>query len=190
MSKLLPLCLLATATLAPLAASAEDFYAGVSAAHGGTLTFTNPVNGKSAHSNAGTALKLYGGYALTDNLAIEGAYVQYGSTTFDKAALGLAQAPTFKMRNLYLAGRYTYHVSDDWSLFAKAGLANSRFTASDGAGERDSVSSTRPLLGVGVAYNVSKAVALTLEIEHIGATRKPGLNVKQDALQLGVKVGF
>ncbi|MBA5690436.1 porin family protein [Rugamonas apoptosis] len=190
MSKLLPLSLLATAMLIPLAASAEDFYGGASVAHGGKLTFTNPVNGKSTESDGKTALKLYGGVALTDYLALEGGYAQYGTTTFDKTALGLPQAPTFKLRNLTLAGRLTHHFNDDWSLFAKAGIANSRFSASDGAGEQDSVTSTKPLLGLGMAYNVSKAVALTVEIEHIGATNKPGLKVKQDALQLGVKVGF
>lgn len=190
MSRLLTLSLLATATLIPLAASAEDFYAGATFAHGGKLTFANPVNGKSTQGDAKTGLKLYGGYAFTDTLALEAGYAQYGTTTFDPTALGLAQAPTFKMRNLTLAGRYTYHINDDWSLFAKAGIASSRFTASDGAGERDSVTSTKPLLALGMAYNVSKAVALTVEIEHIGATDQPGLRVKQDALQLGVKVGF
>ncbi|WP_028104997.1 outer membrane beta-barrel protein [Pseudoduganella violaceinigra] len=190
MPKILTLCLITAATLAPFTAYAEDFYVGADIAPGGNLTFTNPVNGKSAKSDGKTALKLYSGFAITDYLAIEGGFSQSGTTTFDKAALGLTQSPTFKMRSLYLAGRFTHKFNDDWSVFAKAGFARTRFTAFNGVSERDSLSSTKPLLGLGVAYNVSKAVALTLELEHIGRTRKSGLDVKQDALHLGVKVGF
>lgn len=190
MRNTLLISLLAAATMAPLSASADDFYAGATIAGRGNLTFSNPANGKSTDSDTKAMLKLYAGFALSDYLALEGGYMQSGVTRFDKDALGLQQAPTFKLRNLYLAGRATHHFNQDWSVFGKAGVVRSRFTTYNGAGSTEHLSSTRPLLGAGVAYNVSKAVALTLELEHIGTTRKPGFEIKQNALQLGVKAAF
>lgn len=69
-------------------------------------------------------------------------------------------------------------------------MARNRFSGSDGSGDHDSLSNTRPLLGVGVAYNVSKTIALTVEYEHIGRTRRPGLNIEQHGLQFGARIGF
>jgi len=189
MTKLFISALLAT-LLAPSMAFAEDVYLGATASPGGTLTFTNPVNGRSDSADAKATYKLYGGYALTDYLAVEGGFAHTGSTHFSKADLGLASDPTFRMRSWYVAARLTHHFNEDWSVFGKAGVARNRFKLTNGAGGSDSVSSTKPLLGVGVAYNVTQAVAATLEFEHIGTTREPGLEVKQNKLQLGVKVGF
>lgn len=189
MTKLFISALLAAA-LAPSMAFAEDAYLGATVAGGGTLTFANPLNGKSDDADAKATYKLYGGYALTDYLAIEGGFAHAGSTHFSKADLGLAADPTFRMRSYYVAARLTHRFNEDWSVFGKAGVARNRFKLTDGAGESDSVSSTKPLLGVGVAYNVTQAVAATLEFEHIGTTREPGLEIKQNRLQLGVKVGF
>lgn len=190
MTKLLTLSLLAASFLAPLTASADDFYAGVSGARGGEVTFTNPVNGKSATDRAKPQFKLYGGWSFADSLALEAGYSQSGDASFNKTTLGLAADPTFKIRTMYVATRWSHQFNEDWSMSAKAGLARNRFSASDGAGEHDSVSSTKPLLGVGVAYNVSKNIALTLDYEHIGRTRRQGLNVDQQGLQFGARFGF
>jgi OOP family OmpA-OmpF porin len=190
MSKLLILPVLAASVLTPLSASADDFYAGLSGARGGEVTFTNPLNGKSATDRAKPQFKLYGGWSFADNLALEAGYSQSGDSTFNKSSLGLAADPTFKIRTLSVAGRWSHQFNDDWSMSLKAGLARNRFSASDGAGERDSLSNTKPLLGVGVAYNVSKNIALTLDFEHIGRTRRQGLNVDQQGLQFGARIGF
>lgn len=189
MAKLFISALLAT-LLAPSLAYAEDAYLGATAARGGTLTYVNPVNGKSDSADAKATFKLYGGYALTDYLAIEGGFAHTGTTRYSAVDLGLASAPAFRMRSYYVAARLTHRFNEDWSVFGKAGVARNRFRLTDGAGESDSVSSTKPLLGLGMAYNVTQAVAATLELEHIGSTREPGLNVRQNKLQLGVKVGF
>lgn len=189
MSKFFTLSVLAAAVLAPLSASADDFYAGVSGARGGEETF-RAANGKSATDRAKPLLKLYGGWNFTDSLALEGGYSQSGDASFNKAALGTAFDPTFKVRTMYLAGRWSHQFNEDWSMSAKAGLARNRFSASDGTGEHDSLSNTRPLFGVGVAYNVSKSIALTIDYEHISRTRRPGLNIEQHGLQFGARVGF
>ncbi|GAB2868956.1 hypothetical protein GCM10027277_42570 [Pseudoduganella ginsengisoli] len=189
MSKTLIAALLA-ATLTPSAAFADDFYMGVTAAKGGSYTFNNPINGKSDKEDAKAAFKLYGGYALNEMVALEAGYGQAGSTHFSKSALGLPGDPTFKMNSVYAAVRLTHQFNDAWSVFGKAGVARNQFKATDGMGTSDSTSSTKPLLGVGFAYNVTKAIAVTAEYEHIGKTQKPGLNIKQDGLKLGVKVGF
>ncbi|KQV85076.1 hypothetical protein ASD15_08100 [Massilia sp. Root351] len=191
MTKLLISTLLAAAGLAPFAASAaapeENYYAGVTASRGGTLTYRNPANGKTASDDAGTIFKVYGGFALTDYLALEAGYAQGGKARFDKALLGMASEPTFKASNFYLAGRATHHFNDDWSVFGKLGVTRNRY---EGTAASGSVSSTKPLLGVGMAYNITKEAALTVEYENLGRTRKDGVNVKHNALQLGVKMGF
>jgi len=191
MTKLLIATLLAAAVLAPLQASAtapeENYYVGVTAAKGGTLNYRNPANGKTDSDDAGAVFKVYGGFALTDNVAWEVGYSQGGKARFDKAVLGTDSEPTFKASNLYLAGRVTHHFNDDWSVFGKLGVMRNRYESAAGPG---TVSSTKPLLGVGMAYNITQQVALTVEYENMGRTRKDGVNIKQNSLQLGVKVGF
>ena len=189
MAKLFIAALLAAA-LAPSAASANDFYAGATLSKGGSLTYRHPANGKSDTADARNTYKLFGGYNVNDVLALEGGYLQTGATHYDKAALGLANAPTFKRHGYYLALRPQYQFSEAWSVFGKAGVVRNTFKTTDGIGGSASTSSVKPLLGIGVAYNVAKAAALTLEYEHAGSTRKPGLNVKHNSLQLGVKFGF
>jgi OOP family OmpA-OmpF porin len=188
MTKLLISTLLGAAVLAASSAHAEDYYAGLTASKGGTLNYRNPLNGKTASDDASAVFKLYGGFALTENYALEAGYLQGGKAHFDKAALGMATEPTFKASNLYLAGRYTHRFNDDWSAFAKLGVVRNRYEGAGGG--TGTVSSTKPLLGVGMAYNVTREVALTLDYERMGRTRKQGVNVVQNALQLGVKVGF
>jgi len=181
---------LLAAAVAPSLAFAADAYLGATATRGGTLTFVNPVNGKSASADARATYKLYGGYALTDYLAVEGGFAHTGTTHYSRTDLGLAADPTFRMQSYYVAARLTHRFNEDWSVFGKAGVARSRFELTDGAGGSDRVSSSKPLLGVGVAYNVTRAVAATVEFEHVGTTREPGLVIKQNKLQLGVMVGF
>lgn len=189
MAKFLMTALLAAA-LAPSAAFADDFYVGATVSKGGSLTYRNPVNGKSDTADASNTYKLFGGYDIHDYLALEGGYLRSGATHYDKAMLGVASDPTFERHGFYLALRPQYQFNEAWSVFGKAGLVRNTFKTTDGAGGSSSASSVKPLLGVGVAYNVSKAAALTLEYEHAGSTRKPGLNVRQNSLQLGVKFGF
>lgn len=189
MAKLFIAALLAAA-LAPSAAFADDFYAGATLSKGGSLTYRNPANGKTDTADAQGTYKLYGGYAFTDDLALEGGYLHTGATHFDRVALGLSGAPTFQRQAFYAALRPQLQFSENWSVFGKVGVIRNTFKATDGAGDANSVSSVKPLLGVGVAYNVTKAAALTLEYEHGGRTRKPGLDIKQNSLQLGVKFGF
>lgn len=189
MTKLPILSLLAAAALACSAASAQDYYTGATVAKGGELTFRNPLNGKSATADPSAIFKFYGGVALANNLALEAAYSEGAEAHFDKAKLGLVSDPSFELRSFSLAARATHSFNDDWSVFAKAGLARSRYKAA-AAGTSDSVSATKPLLAVGIAYNVTEKVALTLEVESIGRTRKEGVNLRQNTAQLGVKVGF
>lgn len=191
MTKLLMSTLLAAAVLASLQVSAaapeQNYYVGLTAAKGGTLTYRNPANGKTDSEDAGAIFKVYGGFALTDYVALEGGYSQGGKARFDRAVLNMAFDPTFQAKNFYLAGRATHHFNDDWSVFGKLGVTHNRYEGAAGPG---TVTSTKPLLGVGMAYNVTREVALTLEYENMGRTRKGGVNVKHNALQLGVKVGF
>jgi len=190
MAKLFIAALLAAA-LAPSAAFADDsFFAGATLSKGGSLTYRNPANGKANTADAQSTYKLYGGYTFTNYLALEGGYLHTGATHFDKAALGLPNDPTFKRHGFYAALRPHYQFNDAWSVFGKAGLIRNTFKTTDGAGGAGSMSSVKPLLGVGVTYNVSRAAALTLEYEHGGRTRKPGLDIQQNSLQLGVKFGF
>ena len=191
MTKLLISALLSAMALATFEASAaapeQSYYVGATVSKGGTLNYRNPANGKTDSEDAGAVFKVYGGFALTDNVAWEAGYSQGGKARFDKALLGMASEPTFKASNLYMAGRLTHHFNDDWSVFGKLGVTRNRYEGAAGSG---TVSSTKPLLGVGMAYNVTKQAALTLEYENMGRTRKEGVNVKQNSLQLGVKVGF
>lgn len=189
MSKLLISAVLASAVLACAAASAEEYYTGATVSNGGKLTFRNPLNGKSATADPDAIFKWYGGVELTSNFALEAAYSNGAKAHFDKSKLGMAEDPSFSLRSFSLAARATHHFNDDWSVFGKLGVARSRYKAAS-AGESDAVSDTKALLGVGLAYNVTPKVAVTLEFERLGRTRQEGINIKENTLQLGVKAGF
>jgi OOP family OmpA-OmpF porin len=175
-------------------AHAEGLYVGanVSPATDGKIQYAaGGATTQRGASGKAVPFGVFAGYELTPVLALEGGYrASGGATSFD-----LDPGYRLKVRAsaAYLAGRGTWHLDDDWSLFAKAGVAHSRLQLSiDGrnAPPGESASKTGLYASVGAAYQINKDVALQLEWEHAAKVRHEGLEGAMNRVALGVRFGF
>lgn len=154
-------------------AQAEGLYIGGNL---GSPDYKSSVNGISGNGS-GTGLKLYGGYQLTPNFAVEGGFFDLGH--IDDAS------GRVKTRGVYLDGVGSYEFAPKWSVLGRAGVAEGRFTTTRG-------DDTSPALkvGAGLQYDLTKTFALRAEYDHYHFTnafdRKPNIG----EFSVGFKVGF
>lgn len=188
----------ACSTLLAVAATsivhAEGLYVGANVSPSSDGKIQYAAGGTTSQRGAsGKALPfgVFAGYALTPAWALEGGYRASGGTTrFD-----LDPGYQLKLRAsaAYLAARGTWQLDEDWSLFAKAGMARSRVEFSiDGrnAPPGESANKTGLYASVGAAYHINKDVALQLEWEHAPTVRYEGLDSTMNRIALGIRFGF
>lgn len=130
------------------AVQAEGLYFGGQV---GAPDYHSTINGVSG-GGSGVGVKLYGGYQLTPNFAVEGG--AFGLGHIDNAT-GKVQT-----RGLYLDAVGRYPLGTNWSLLGSAGVAAARFDSS--AGDDDSPGLK---LGAGVQYDISKQVAVRAQYD-------------------------
>ncbi|MFZ6654998.1 outer membrane beta-barrel protein [Undibacterium sp. TJN19] len=136
--------------------------------------------------------KFYLAYNFAPAIAVEAGYKNFGSSTIDPVPGSGNQLGT-RADAIYTAVRGTWQAAEDWSLYGKIGTTYTRtkFTAtgelSSLAGEEKKM---RLYAGAGMAYNVSKELALTLELEHFGEAKKAGLKFGMDGFSLGLRYQF
>jgi OOP family OmpA-OmpF porin len=128
-----------------------------------------------------TAWKLFGGYQFNENFAVEGAYHDFGR--FDGVTVVAAPASsttgTWKAYAASVSAVGIYPLAHQFSVFGKIGLAGSRVKVDVPAPVPYSPSATRfqPLLGVGIKYDINKAIGLRAEFErfnNVGDGSKTG----------------
>jgi OOP family OmpA-OmpF porin len=180
-------------TACPLA-HAEDLYVGANVGQrsDGRIRWTDGgATTEREASRRATPVGVFAGYVLSPTLALEAGYRgDSGSTGFD-----LAPGYQLKARSsvAYLAARGTAQLSDDWSVFGKAGVARGRAKLSisgEGGREAETMSRTGAYLSLGVSYRVVDDVALQLELEHTDTLKREGLTAKMDRVSLGLRIGF
>ena len=123
--------------------------------------------------NSGTGYKLFGGYQLNRNFAVEGGYFDLGRFSY---GLGTTPAGTFsgntRVRGLNLDLVGILPLSDSFSVFGRVGAAYAQSRAnfaSTGAvpvntsGTRSN--DTNLKLGLGMQYAITEALAVRAEIE-------------------------
>lgn len=188
----------ACSTLLAVAATsivhAEGLYVGANVSPSSDGKIQYAAGGTTSQRGAsGKALPfgVFAGYALTPDWALEGGYRASGGTTrFD-----LDPGYQLKLRAsaAYLAARGTWQLDENWSLFAKAGMARSRVEFNiDGrnAPPGESANKTGLYASVGAAYQINKDVALQLEWEHAPTVRYEGLDSTMNRIALGIRFGF
>lgn len=179
-------------SLAAHAAGPEDsrFHAGIATGQSKS-TLENPAGERFSSKNHPLPVKLYGGLALTDSLALEAGFSgATGKYEFDRRLYGTAAEPRLSSRALYVAVKGTVAVSERMALHAKLGAAHSRFEMSNAGVNDRTLSGTKPMIGVGASYKLTGNVAATLEFEHYGTVREKGYELSQRQLQAGLKFGF
>jgi OmpA-OmpF porin, OOP family len=149
-----------------------------------------------------TAFRIYGGYRILENLAVEVAYVDYGAfksnSTIVSGGFGTA---TGKWSGYHLSGSAVgiLPVGQNLLLFGKAGLGywnlDFDFTASGPGGTltaSDSDSGISPLLGIGAVLNFTQNFGIRAEWErhlNIGDDNTTGES-DIDILSLGLQFSF
>jgi OOP family OmpA-OmpF porin len=148
------LALVVTALAAGTAAtaSAEGLYMGADLGHPQYSNSVNGIGGDDDANNGGIGAKLYGGYTLTPNLALEGSVFRLGHSRMGDA--------TVNTNGIALDGVGNYMFAPQWSLLGRLGVAEGRFSTSFGDD-----SSAGLKAGAGIQYDLTKQVSLRLQYE-------------------------
>jgi len=148
MKNLMSVAAFAAMTMFAGAASAQAYV-------GGTVGFSNfSVNCPSFNScdTQDTAFKIYGGFTLAPHIAIEAAYIDFGSTN---ATLGPVRTYSVDTSAFIVNGAYRWDFSPKWAGIARLGLASVSSDLTSIVGN-NSDSSINLYAGFGIEYAVAK----------------------------------
>ena len=136
------------------------------------------------------AKKIYGGMSFDHDLSLEAGALSWGYQFMIPVKSGQQitnQQQRLKMNMLYLAGKASMPLGENFKLFAKLGIAR---THSDfnGAISETQISEThmRGLLGFGLDYRLINNLDLVIEFHRAGSVK----GVPQEKLEAGVKWRF
>jgi OOP family OmpA-OmpF porin len=154
------------------AAHAEGLYVGASLA---TPHFGDNIDGLSI-GNSGVSGKLFGGYQLSRNFALEAGVADLGRISDDGGSI--------KAHGEYLDAVGLLPLNESWSLLGSVGVAHVNIDTSNGDDNGAALK-----LGLGAEYALNKSVALRGEYE---AYRVDAFNSHSNIGQysLGVRVSF
>lgn len=155
-------------------AHAEGLYVGGNI---GGPDYSSSINGIGGGGGNGTGLKVYGGYQLTPNFALEGGLYSLGRTSDNTG--------TVKTRGVYLDGVGSYEFVPRWSVLGSLGVAEGRFSTTAGDG-----SSPALKLGVGLQYDLSRQVALRVQYDRYHFTNAFDAKPNAGEYSIGFKLGF
>jgi len=155
------------------AARADGLYVGGSL---GKPNYSSSINGISG-DGSGTGIKLYGGYQITPNFAVEGGF-------FDLGHIDDANGRV-KTKGVYADAVGSYVFAPQWSVLGSAGLADGRFKTAAGDD-----SSPALKLGAGVEYALTPAAALRVQYDRYHFVNAFGAKPNIGELSAGVKIGF
>lgn len=149
-------------------AHAEGLYVGVAA--GGSHINLDCERASSCDRN-GTGFKLLGGYRLSEHVAVETHYADYGkaqgkfSGDVGATDINLDAKVSGYGAGLALQGDF----SRDWNGVVRAGIARNKVTArvwGESILGYGSETSTKPYVGVAVGYQLTRSVSLTAAIDY------------------------
>jgi len=133
--------------------------------------------------------KVFGGYNIDQNWAVELGYTHFGSRDYDtNVPSSLPGRASVKGNSSYVAAKYAYPLNERFSAYGKLGASyNERKNRVAGYGdynERD----TGLYGGLGVEYALNQNTSIVGEYERYGRDKETG--TKADIVSVGVKDGF
>lgn len=168
-------------------ASAQDYFAGASIIAPGNTNLDTQA-GRIKSNNDPLRFKLYGGMAVSDNLALEVGYAHFGKDRFtvSGASVGISSD------TVYVAARASWRLGDSFELFGRAGISAQRYRMDGLADAGNSKSGFSPLIGLGLGYKLTDKVTLTLEAEHFGRidVSNKGRHFGRGGYSAGLKYSF
>lgn len=178
--------IIGTALALPLFAQAQDAYVGANVGRS-ELKLSGDLGSDKEDK---TGYKAYAGYDFTKNFGVEAGYADLGKLQDRESGV----TGTLKTHTFYLAGTGTLPINDQFSAFAKVGVAHNRTKANiSGFGESFSGSrdKTAAMFGIGGAYNFTQKVSAVVEYEDFGKTlSEDGIKLKGNLLSVGVRYKF
>ena len=182
MKKILSLCVIAACVASPAFAQG---YIGLGLGTSNSSGFG--VAGFNGGSASKGLTKLYGGYQFTPNLGIEGQYADLGR----RDIVTLANLPfgSYAPSQFSIAGTGTLPLTSGFSLLGKIGISANKVSGTVGIGNG---SVTSPLVGLGIAYNLTSALSVRLEYEDFGkfANGNAGSSARLNGYSIGLKYAF
>ena len=163
------------------AASSPGLYisanTGVSLSHRHTAGIDGAVANQGINVSSGDADKqdtTYGvtlGYDINPNLAVEAGYVNLGSMGYQSNVTSGAVVGSVKSQGFTAAVKGTLPLANGFSAYGKAGLIDARTDLRATGSNNIATSNTReyavrPLVGMGVSYDITPKVATQLEWNH------------------------
>ncbi len=155
-------------------AHAEGLYIGGSV---GSSHYKGSSIGGVATDRSSTGSKLFGGYQITPNLAVEGGYVDFGKFT--------SAAGQLKADGLYLDAVGSVPLSGPLTAYGKLGVFNGKTKGSLVGSDRG----TSAKLGAGLNYAIDRKHSVQGEWERYRLDTS-GVRANTDLYTLGVKYSF
>lgn len=157
----------------------SNFYLGGSV--GQTEVDYEAVAGTTVTDDSDTSWKIFGGYNINENFAVEVAYQDLG----DNSAVVLGQQTNLDAEALSIALVGKLPINDQFEVFGKLGYADVEADADvPSLNASVSASDSDVLYGIGAVYSVTDAVDVRLEWEHIDLANEI------DTVSLGVSYNF
>jgi OOP family OmpA-OmpF porin len=188
--------ILGMAAASPTMAAAGQFYAG---AEVGQSKATDGCNGTPAGvscKDTDTAYRIAGGYQFTPNLGLEVGYMDLGKVTMGGTYIGIPFTGDWKASGFDVVLVGLIPVGGDFSVFGKAGFAQTEVKLSvgvPGSGSTDqTATSTTGRFGVGLQYDFTKSLAGRVQYDNygkLGDDNKTG-TAKMSVFSAGLVVSF
>ena len=117
-------------------------------------------------SSEETAWKIFGGYKVMPNFALEGAYIDFGTETTETDGIKTAEA---SLKGVSLMGVASTSVTDNIDVFGKFGVLRWKgdaWAGKDGYEVDATTTGTDLAIGAGAQVNVTDNIAIRGEVEH------------------------
>lgn len=181
---------LAVAGLMIGASASAQVYVGATA---GQTKWNDDCKGTTKCDTTSTGYKLFGGYNIDKNFAVEASYFSLGKINANGTVGQVNTSAEVKGTGFEIAGVAKHDFTEQFGGFAKLGLARVKADANSvvpgWAHFSQDTTSTQPVLGLGLTYKVSKDIALRGEFE----SRRVKLGGDKDTVNnfsVGVQYSF
>lgn len=180
------------------AAHAEGWYAGASVG-GAHIKDDAPDDGRSINrDSSSTGYKLFAGYQLNPQLAVETAYTNLGKETFSwRYGSNEGGAGNIKLQSLSVALVGSLPVSEGVRAFGKLGAAQMQGKyheswSQPGYAETVDIKKSKTVAnyGLGLAYQINPKLEVRAELEGYGKLKVEDLGIKSRLLSVGMGYQF